>query len=98
MFVNQDTNLSIAQQPCQRGLAIEKRAIAHILAVMLDQVEGIEDRGVGGLTTFSSSNLDKPSGPGTTASPSIVKLLGLIRPALSAIAPSRAVQSFALRL
>jgi hypothetical protein len=41
-------------------------------------------------------NRDKPSGPATTASPSIVKLLALIRPAAVAIAGSLAVQSFAL--
>jgi hypothetical protein len=39
VFVEPDANLSIAQQSSQRGLAIEKRAIAQILAVMLDQVK-----------------------------------------------------------
>ena len=43
-----------------------------------------------------SSNRDKPSGPGTTASPSIVKLFALIRAATAAIAGSRTVQSIAL--
>jgi hypothetical protein len=46
MAVEQDASLGIAQQPCQRGLAVEKWAIAHILAVMLDQVEDLEDCGV----------------------------------------------------
>jgi hypothetical protein len=45
---------------------------------MLDQVERVEDRSSSGLSTGHSSNRDKPSGPSTTASPSIVKLLALI--------------------
>jgi hypothetical protein len=65
---------------------------------MLDKVEGVEDRGSSGITTEHSSNRDKPSGPSTTASPSIVKLLALINSAAAAIAASRAVQSYALRL
>jgi hypothetical protein len=44
--------VAIAQQPRQRGLAIDERAIAHILAVMLDEVEGIEDCGIGDLPTI----------------------------------------------
>jgi hypothetical protein len=41
VFIEQDAGLGVRQQPCQRCLAVEERAIAHILAVMLDQVEGI---------------------------------------------------------
>jgi hypothetical protein len=41
----------------------------------------------------NSSNRDKPSGPSTTASPSILKLLALITSAAAAIAASRTVQS-----
>jgi len=44
VFVEQDARLRIAQQSRQRGLAVEKRAIAQILAVVLDQVERVEDR------------------------------------------------------
>src|SRR5215475_9407319 len=51
VFVEQDANLGVAQQPRQRGLALQKRTIAQILTVMLDQIEGIEDRCVCGLTT-----------------------------------------------
>jgi len=32
---------------------------------MLDQVEGIEDRGIGGFRRLNSSSRDKPSGPST---------------------------------
>jgi hypothetical protein len=35
----------IAQQPRQRSLPVEKRKLAQILAVVLDQVEGVENRG-----------------------------------------------------
>jgi hypothetical protein len=56
------------------GLPVQEREIAQILAIMFDQVEGVEDRG-----SNNFSNRDKPSGPSTTASPSIVKLLGSIR-------------------
>jgi hypothetical protein len=52
---------------------------------VLDEVEGIEDRG-----------LRNP--PSTTASPSMVKLVDLIRSAATAIAGSLAVKAKALRL
>jgi hypothetical protein len=51
-----------------------------------------------GLSSTQFSKRDKPSGASTTASPSSVKLLALIRSAAAAIAGSLAVQSFALRL
>ncbi len=41
--------LGIAQQSRQRVLAVEERAIAQVLTVVLDQVECIEDRGMRGL-------------------------------------------------
>jgi hypothetical protein len=82
VFVEQDARLGIAQQPGQRGLAVEKRAAPQILAIVLDQVEGIEDRGPRSLLSAQLINLDKPSGPTTTASPSIVKLLALSAPQL----------------
>jgi hypothetical protein len=33
VFVKQDASLSIAQQPRQRSLSVQERAIAHVLAV-----------------------------------------------------------------
>jgi hypothetical protein len=75
VFIEQDASLDSAQQQRQGGLAVEQRAIAQILAVALDQVEGIEDRIMRSLIWRRSSNRDNPSGPSTTASPSIVKLL-----------------------
>jgi hypothetical protein len=42
VFVEQNVCLGVAQQSRQRGLAVQERETAHILAVMLDQVEGIE--------------------------------------------------------
>jgi hypothetical protein len=57
VFIEQDASPGVAQQPRQRGLAIEERAIAHILALMLDEVEGIKDRGIGG---FPTAQLFKP--------------------------------------
>jgi hypothetical protein len=44
MSVKQDANLSVAQEPRQRSLPVQEREIAQILAIMLDQVEGLEDR------------------------------------------------------
>jgi len=43
VLVEQNASLDTAQQPRQRGLAVEKREIAEILAIMLDQVKGVED-------------------------------------------------------
>jgi hypothetical protein len=51
VFVQQDAGLGIAQPASQRGLALKKRAIAQILAIVLDQVDGVEDYGLSGLTT-----------------------------------------------
>jgi len=93
VFVEQDARLSIAQQPRQGGFAVEERAIPQILAVVFDKVEGVEDRLMRGVLRRKSSNRDKPSGPSTTASPSIVKLLALMCSAASAIVGSLLVQS-----
>ncbi len=85
---------SLSQKP---SLAVEKRMVAKILAIVLDQVE-IEDRGTAASRRRSSSKRDKPSGPSTTASPSIMKLFALIRCAAAAIAGRLAARSFALRV
>jgi hypothetical protein len=69
VFVEQDVRLGITQQPRQRRLAVEQRAIALILAIVFDRVAHSFRR---------SSKRDKPSGPRTTASPSIMKLLALM--------------------
>jgi hypothetical protein len=88
VFVKQD-----ASQACQRSFAFEKRASAQILAIKLDQVERVKDCCSSGLSTGQLSNRDKPSGPSTTASPSIVKLSALMDSAAVAIAASRTVQA-----
>jgi hypothetical protein len=72
VFVQQDAGLGIAHQARERGVALKKRAIAQIPAIMLNQVEGVEDRGLSGLTTGQLLNRNKLSGPSTTGSPSIV--------------------------
>jgi hypothetical protein len=36
---------------CQCRLSVQEWEITQILAILLDQVEGVEDRGSGGLTT-----------------------------------------------
>jgi hypothetical protein len=41
VFVEQDTSLGIAQQACQRDLALKKRTTAQIIAIVLDQVKGM---------------------------------------------------------
>jgi hypothetical protein len=90
VFVEQDARFGLAQQPRQRSLPVQEREVAKILAIMLAvRVASRRD---------NSSNRDKPSGPSTIASPSIVKLLALIRSATAAMADSLAVQSLALRL
>jgi putative intracellular protease/amidase len=65
VFVEHDARLGIAQQSRQRGLAVEKRAIAQILAIALDQVEGIEDRLMRGRSSTqflaADSLADRPS-------------------------------------
>jgi len=51
VFVEQDARRGIAQQSRQRGFAVEKSEIAQVLAIMLDQVECVEDRGPRSLPT-----------------------------------------------
>jgi hypothetical protein len=51
VFVQRDASFGVAQQARQGRLAVEEWKIAQILAIMLDQGEGIEDRGSGCLTT-----------------------------------------------
>jgi len=41
VFVEQDSCLGIAQKPCQCRLAVEKRMVAQILTVVLDQIKGV---------------------------------------------------------
>jgi hypothetical protein len=45
VFVQQDAGLGISQQPRQFGLTFEERAVVQLLAIVPDEVEGIEDRG-----------------------------------------------------
>jgi hypothetical protein len=51
VFIELDASLGIAQQPCQCDLMIEESVIAQILAITLDKVAGVEDRGSSGLST-----------------------------------------------
>jgi hypothetical protein len=51
VLVKQDASLSIAQQARERSLSVQERESAQILAIMLDKVEGVENRGSGGITT-----------------------------------------------
>jgi hypothetical protein len=51
VLVNQDARFGLARQARQRRLSVQEWEIAQILAVRLDQVEGVEDRGSSGLTT-----------------------------------------------
>jgi hypothetical protein len=57
VLVEQDAGLGIAQQPRQRSLPVEERETAKILAIMFDQVECIDDRGV---RCLSSAQLVEP--------------------------------------
>jgi hypothetical protein len=94
VFVEHDSGLGIAQQPRQRRLTVKKRAPPQILAIVLDEVESVKDRGMRGR---AAAQLIEPrqavGGPSTTASPSMVKLLALIRSVADAMAGSRTVQS-----
>src|SRR6266436_5730496 len=45
----QDAGLGLAQQPRQRRLSAQEWEIAQILAIVLDQVEGVEDGRTRGL-------------------------------------------------
>jgi hypothetical protein len=51
VFVQQDAGLGVAQQSHQRSLSVQEWEITQILAIMLDQIEGVEDRGSSGLWT-----------------------------------------------
>jgi hypothetical protein len=41
VLVEQDAGLDIAQQPRQLGLTVEESAVAQILAIVLDKVDGV---------------------------------------------------------
>jgi len=94
VFVEHDSSLGIEQQSRQRGLTVEEQPIPQILAIVLDEVESVKDRGMRGR---AAAQLIEPrqavGGPSTTASPSMVKLLALIRSVADAMAGSRTVQS-----
>src|SRR2546427_4795652 len=44
VFVEHDARRGMAQQPRQRSLAVEEWEITQILTIMLDKVEGVENR------------------------------------------------------
>jgi hypothetical protein len=44
MLVEPDAGASLGQDRCERGLADHKRIAPQIIAIQLDQVEGIEER------------------------------------------------------
>jgi hypothetical protein len=51
VLVEHDATLSIAQESRQRSLPFQERKLTQILAIVLDKVEGAEDRSSSGLTT-----------------------------------------------
>jgi hypothetical protein len=51
LLAEQDARFSLAQQPHERSLPVQEWEIAQILAIMLDQVARVEDRGSSGLPT-----------------------------------------------
>jgi hypothetical protein len=58
VLVEQNASLDTMQQMRQCRLAVEERAIAQILAiVMLDQIEGIQARGMRGLSSGRKSSI-----------------------------------------
>ncbi len=85
MFVEQDARLGIAQQRGQRGLAVEKRAAPQILAIVLDQVEGIEDRGPRSLLSAQLIESRQAVGPHHNRLAVDREALGPIRSAAAAI-------------
>jgi hypothetical protein len=93
VFINQDARFGLAQQARQRGFAVEKRQIAQILAIMLDQVECRRDCGSSHL---SATQLLEPS---HTVRPEHNRLavnrelFASISSAAAAMADSRMVQS-----
>jgi hypothetical protein len=48
VFAKQDASLGIAQQARQSSLPVQEGEIAQILVIMLDKVEGVDDRGLRG--------------------------------------------------
>jgi len=54
VFVENDARLGVAQQPRQRGLAVKEWEIAKILAIVLDQIEGIDARAMRSLPSVDS--------------------------------------------
>ena len=50
VLVEQNASLDTAQQPRQRGLAVEERKIAKIAAIVLDRIEGIQHRAMRSLS------------------------------------------------
>jgi hypothetical protein len=76
-----------AQQACQRGSACLPRLAPQILAVELEQVEGVEEN----LARILAGRRSPPSGPQTTPSPSRVMVCTLSASSASATAGTRSV-------
>jgi len=82
----------------QSGVAIEEGSILQILAIVLDEVEGVEDRGSSSLPAAQLFEARHPIGAEHNRLAVDVKLSALIRSAAAAITESLAVRSIALRL
>jgi hypothetical protein len=81
----------VSSRARQRTPAIEERAVAHILAVMLDKVEGVEDCGsITPPTGTTPRTVTSRQARAQPPSPSIVKPLVLNSSAAAAMADSLA--------
>ena len=86
MLVERDPDLHAGQQPRQAGLALGQRQRPKVLAVELQQVEGLQDGSRTVPWRCKASKIATPSAPQTTASPSRVNDCALILAAALAIA------------
>src|SRR5260370_17962607 len=82
-LIEQDANLTIAKQSSQRGLAVEKRTIPQILAIVLDEVEGVGDRGMRGRTAAQLLEPPQAGRPHNNRLPFHLETLGLYPPGRS---------------
>jgi len=86
LFVDQDTDLCVAQQSRQRGFTVEGGAIPQVLTILLDEVKSVEDRLMRGVPSAQILELRNADSRDHAASTFLRLSAWRLRALLSAIA------------
>src|SRR4029450_13413973 len=76
MLIEPDAGPGLSHDRCERGLADLKRVTPQVVAVQLDQVEGVEEHAIVSAVVSNEMNEATPVSLQATASPSMMSGAG----------------------